>query len=745
MKHPILLLLLLLPLTSCVYFNTFYNARKYFDQARETQQRRLAAQQADTVKKVDDAEKKLFDKAIEKCSKVLKLYPQNKKYVPLSTLLLAEIYFWEAEYPSAIRKCNEFIAHYPEHPEFYRAVYFKGMSYYGDQAYEKAQLEFERILDGKAAGDYRKKARYMLAEISVVRGSSFGAMDQLQQLEGGGKILNSLISFKMGQLLFRQKEYAEALKKFEQVEDVKADKSLPEVNIPENLKYNAELMSGLCLREMGQPAKGVAHFEKMIENDRYYRFFGDIYNQIAACRALEKKSDEAKKIYERVVSEYAKTRAAAVACYSLGLLYESAFSDLRTAFKWYKRAQEEMAGCDEAKLAKERYEGLRAVMFLTANLDSLVLSDSLYRKEDSLTVDSIRKMPLSGRHFRAAEIYLYGLSTADSALYHFQQILAISPEADTSAGLKAVQMKALFASAWISANLLNRAAGSDSLFREVLRLYPATEYAKGAERALGLAVTQRTHSDSVNLRFWQAESLFYGQNDCAAAVAAFEKFYADYPLEPFASKALFSAAWISEDCLTDNPGAEKRYRLVLDSFPETDYGRFARRKLEGKKEGLKNIDAVGAEGTTLTSEMEYKIEKAGTTTERARESGDEGAWVTLASLTAVDGKLEGPARAQDTIKRELQAAVNAVDETYIDMVDDNLTQEGDLIVRLWLSPAGEVTKVKTETVAKGISDKTLIEEVQAIFQGLEFKEAKEACALEVKLTFKNKSKALPDE
>jgi hypothetical protein len=245
------------------------------------------------------------------------------------------------------------------------------------------------------------------------------------------------------------------------------------------------------------------------------------------------------------------------------------------------------------------------------------------------------------------------------------------------------------------------------------------------------------------LRFWQAESLFYDRNDCAAAIAAFEQFYADYPKEPFAAKALFSAAWISEDCLTDNVSAEKRYKLALDSFPETDYGRFARRKLEGKKAGLKDIDAQGPEGTTLTDEMEYKIEKAGTP--KVKEVRDEGAWVTLVSLTAIEGVLEGQARAQDTLKHEIQPAVNAVDETYIDMVDDNLTQEGDLVVRVWIAETGEVTKVKTETIANSIMDKTLIEEVQAIFQGLEFKEAKTACSIEIKLNFKNKSKSISNE
>jgi hypothetical protein len=313
-------------------------------------------------------------------------------------------------------------------------------------------------------------------------------------------------------------------------------------------------------------------------------------------------------------------------------------------------------------------------MFLEVDLDSLLAKDTSLTKEDSAVIDSVRRMDMVVRYFKVAEIYLYRLSRGDSAVFQYRKVLALDSAADTAA-LRVGKMKARYAVAWISKNLLQQKEKADSLFKEIVALYPATEYAKAAELALGGPPTILTHADSVAGVFLAAESLYTFRNDCRAAVNGFDAFVKAWPSERLAPKAILAAGWLCENCLYDNDAAEKYYQTLNKDFKETEYGRFARRKLEGKKAQLEEIfiekPGQGPEGTVLSESIARKMTAIG---DKVPESGDEGAWVKLSSLTAVDGKMEGKLRSQEALMEEFKPAIESIDETYIDMVEEDLNE-----------------------------------------------------------------------
>jgi len=67
----ILLSLVLIMLSSCAYYNTFYNAEQYFAEAQKV----THENQLDQVSK---EELTLYSKAIEKSKKLLQKYPDSK-------------------------------------------------------------------------------------------------------------------------------------------------------------------------------------------------------------------------------------------------------------------------------------------------------------------------------------------------------------------------------------------------------------------------------------------------------------------------------------------------------------------------------------------------------------------------------------------------------------------------------------------------------------------------------------------
>ena len=83
------LMLLSLLLGGCVYFNTFFNAQKAYDQAIRMREKRLAKDPEDSVV-VTPEEKLKFERAIAKCSKLLELYPERTDYGPKALFLMGE-------------------------------------------------------------------------------------------------------------------------------------------------------------------------------------------------------------------------------------------------------------------------------------------------------------------------------------------------------------------------------------------------------------------------------------------------------------------------------------------------------------------------------------------------------------------------------------------------------------------------------------------------------------------------------
>ena len=90
------LLVLSFTVSSCAYFNTFYNTKKVFNEAKKERKKRLS-------EKPSSAELQKYDKTIEKASRILEIYP-NSKYVDDALMILGECFYYKGENVKAQRK-----------------------------------------------------------------------------------------------------------------------------------------------------------------------------------------------------------------------------------------------------------------------------------------------------------------------------------------------------------------------------------------------------------------------------------------------------------------------------------------------------------------------------------------------------------------------------------------------------------------------------------------------------------------
>ncbi|NOY88732.1 MAG: hypothetical protein GXO93_04975, partial [FCB group bacterium] len=89
----------------CVYYNTFYNARKNFNEAEKA---RKKSQYKNVRINVNS-----YKKAIEKSLKVIENYP-NSKWYDDALYVLGVSYYYTKKYGSAERRFREILANYQD-------------------------------------------------------------------------------------------------------------------------------------------------------------------------------------------------------------------------------------------------------------------------------------------------------------------------------------------------------------------------------------------------------------------------------------------------------------------------------------------------------------------------------------------------------------------------------------------------------------------------------------------------------
>ena len=108
--RTILIFLLAGVFSGCVYFNTVYNTKKLFHEAKKEREKRPGDEPTST-------EITKYNQTIEKASKILELHP-NSKYVDDAVLILGECFYHKKDFIKAKRKFEELTSYFQESEYF---------------------------------------------------------------------------------------------------------------------------------------------------------------------------------------------------------------------------------------------------------------------------------------------------------------------------------------------------------------------------------------------------------------------------------------------------------------------------------------------------------------------------------------------------------------------------------------------------------------------------------------------------
>lgn len=161
---PIKLCLLLL-LTGCAYYNTFYNARNYFDEGEKAYKKEG---------KVTNQARIAYERCLEKCVKVLEVYP-NSAYTDDALFMMGVIHSRLGEREKSRKKFEELLRYDPKGPFVERARLELARLFLESGELDKAKENLQGM-----ETRFREEADLLLIEGYLLEGSPEKALREVE-------------------------------------------------------------------------------------------------------------------------------------------------------------------------------------------------------------------------------------------------------------------------------------------------------------------------------------------------------------------------------------------------------------------------------------------------------------------------------------------------------------------------------------------------------------------------------------
>ena len=147
----------ILALSGCAYFNTFYNAKQYYNEANKIRLEKDG--QAIPIAAIDK-----YGKSIQKCKKVIDDFPESKFRVE-ALLLMAKSRYYRADYDLALDNLLD-VSNEGKIPQIEEAKYWKALCKWKKGNLQVAMDELNILLNATNSKLIQSKCYLSLAEIS---------------------------------------------------------------------------------------------------------------------------------------------------------------------------------------------------------------------------------------------------------------------------------------------------------------------------------------------------------------------------------------------------------------------------------------------------------------------------------------------------------------------------------------------------------------------------------------------------
>ena len=627
MKKNILLILFLIQLfilNSCsvtnyikrgfenftTYFNIYYNAAKIFDEA----ERELNLQQKDlfTTKVFTPGGNvtNKFVQVIEKCSKILQ-YHSNSSLVDDALFMIGKSYYYQKEYPSAIRKFTELITNFPESDYYLESKFWIARSYAQGIEFEKSlSLLNDVYLEAKNKKNKKVMSNSLLEILKIYfkKNDHDGIINIGNEFVKVSKDKNAIaqVYLLMGTSYAKLGQLDKAIENYQKVKKYTSDFYY---------QFKSQLELAKIFREKNEfeeSKKILDYLSKETLFDEYKDYteleYGYLYLSTGD-------TSEALKYFIKVDTSYSSKETGGIAQYELAGYLENVIGNLDSAKFYYDKSLRTQIPDDIKKIVQtkssilNRYKNLWTGItnlekqitllktfpvdstyqkFHEIEIDSAMLSDSAYLadlqqyfeekriadslyaiklqqdslryKENLKTADSI-EVNIARLKFDLASLFMVDYNKPDSAYRYLKEIVDKFPDKDFSE-------RTYYALANYYSSIGEKEK-SDSLFRIIYDRFADSEISKIVSKKLGL-MTRILKNDQPEIEYREAEILIE-QEKYHEALKKLDSIYNKYQNTDYAPKSLLMIGYVYENKLKMYDSAYSVYKRLKEKFPASLY------------------------------------------------------------------------------------------------------------------------------------------------------------------------------
>jgi TolA-binding protein len=545
------------------YFNTFYNAKKAFNEAESERKKTKPGEQ-------ERIQISKYNEAAEKALKVVEDHP-NSKYYDDAVYVLGVSYYYAKDFARAERRFREILTNYPDSKFARDSRLYLAKSMLAQDDEDEAMGIFENLFTGDLdrqfkteaalalgeyhfnAGNYEQSNRYFLAVRDSLGNDQQKRTAQLFIADG---LLNEFL-------------WDDALTAYLQVLGM---------NPTADQKYHALYNAATAAYRLQQIKTGQDYLTTLADDELYFDSLSVLRLRIAEGYDWENDLDRAVEMYEKVAEEGRRNNLKAEANLNLGLIHQFEFDELAKAKEYYDKA------VNDARSSEYGQQALQ----LSSDIGKLETFSQNIEIDSTTSQDKIDEAAYT--QYQLAELYWFQLRKPDTAMLEMQYIVDSFPTAYDAP-------KAMIALAQMAWEQDADSSRGDSILQAVLEQYPHSDF---IPQALELLDLKGTAADTGYAEYYlnKAED-FYLQENIDSAKHYYRKIVDDFPDSKYYLQARFADIWLDEQYRS--PGDSSiyyAYQAFADSFQGSEWANLARNRLQytpGRPAGMQNNLLPGEE------------------------------------------------------------------------------------------------------------------------------------------------------
>jgi tetratricopeptide (TPR) repeat protein len=582
-------------LAGCAYFNTFYNARRYYNKAYQQVEKNRGKKNAAAVDKAS------FQKAAEKAAKLLEYYP-NSKYADDALVLQGKSYYYLEEYQSAIRKFEELLADFPASDLRFDAELGLAKTHVALKQFDRAEELLGRMDMSRLSNRQRAEAFFYQGRLYEVKKEYDRAIEAFEKaVKTGDKTYRADAAFAMGDDFDSLRVFDKAAESFRQ--------ALKHDPLPEQ-RTETEFRLAVSLKKSGEFDESIRILERLLGDEKNKTREPEFRLEVGDCLARKGDIEGAVVTYQDITKANPKSVHSAKAYYALGRLYESRRGDYDRALDNYTMVKKEFPGRllegDSAEVKGRDIQRLRALedvidAAVHGSTGGEVEVDREREEAEEDTVDAFGKVVYSRADSLLADSLVYVEKVQSDASLRYRERAGLNRDAGQTTASAAAD---------------TASGGSADTARLARRTVPDWRLIddfeledKDYENFLDRARTERRRRKSMDKlaenpelksfkkeeldknRFLLGELYLFRFSMPDSAYLQYAALAEQFPESPYTAQALYIMHHLERRVFLDSLAADSTAAILFARHPETEFAKALRRE-RGLTAGTAEQDTV---------------------------------------------------------------------------------------------------------------------------------------------------------